>query len=74
MTIDYTIRVSDVVVLGGGVAAFLKVWVGSRDIQRDLTRLVNDHEARITKLRGDTDDHHEWLVRNGLDRRAHQRG
>lgn len=38
--IDTTIHLSDVVLVGGGIAAFLKAFVWQRDINRDVLRIL----------------------------------
>lgn len=40
MNIDTTIHLSDVVMVGGGIVAFLRAFLWQRDINRDVVRLL----------------------------------
>jgi len=51
---DFTIHLSDLVIVGGLVVAFFKIFLGLRDAIRDLTSAmktmrveVDDHETRL---------------------------
>jgi len=66
---DTQIHVSDLIVGMGGIIAFLKVFLGTRDVQRDLITLVRQNTADIERIDGRVEYHHEWLIRNGMDLR-----
>ena len=57
MNFDWSISLSDLALVGGGIFAFFKVYLGMRDTLRDLTAAmigvrgeVDDHETRIRSL------------------------
>lgn len=74
ITIDKTIHLSDIVMFGGGILAFLKVYY-------NMQKSIDKHEDRITTNEGEIEridgrqaQHHDWLIRSGLDRRTgHER-
>jgi len=70
-TIDYQIRISDLIVGIGGIIAFVKMFVGTRDVQRDLTALVKELCLRVERIDSRQHEHHDWLVGAGLNRRIH---
>jgi hypothetical protein len=69
--IDYQIHFSDLIVGVGFIAAFIKVFVSNRDVQRDLVAIVKDLRMDVDRIDRRTNDHHEWLIAGGLDRRGH---
>ena len=75
--IDSTIHLSDLVVFGGGLIAFVSIFIRMRDAMRDLTRAVGSPGPPPTGLIGDLHHvkreqrtHRDWLVRGGLDQDA----
>jgi hypothetical protein len=85
LQIDQTIHLSDVALVGGGLWAFVKMFIGQRDINRQqavtnsqIMRILGEREPRSARrgILGDIDelkerqgDHHEWLIRKGFGRR-----
>lgn len=70
---DLTIHLSDLLLIGGGIFAFVKVFY-------KVSRTLENHSREIVELRTDVDtvseqvdQHHEWIVRSGIDRRLHIR-
>lgn len=76
MNIDWTIHVSDVALFLGMLLAFLKMFVSTRDTMRDLVKAVGQAEppsglvGDVREVTKQVNDHHEWLIRYGLDRRT----
>lgn len=67
---DTTIHASDLVLFGGGILAFLRIWLTMRDSVRDNSRdilridvVVKEHGAVIQK-------HESMLARLGFNRFA----
>lgn len=79
ITMDWTIQFSDLLLIGGGVFAFIKMFLMLRDTLRDLVRMVGTDQPRtgligkMGDIQDQVNDHHTWLVRAGLDRRARDR-
>ena len=44
--VDTTIHLSDVVLVGGGIASFLKAFLWQRDINRDVLRLLRGEDGK----------------------------
>lgn len=69
---DFTISVSDLVLFGGGVFAFLKVLLLVRDGLRDLARSVGTTNppsgllGDMLEVKGDIRQQREWLIRAGV--------
>ena len=81
MTLDWSISISDLFLIGGGILAFLKIFLSVRD-----TLTSHDEGLRTLKqevgtvdppsgLKGDVkhvkreqQEHREWLIRAGLDK------
>lgn len=65
---DWTISFSDVVLFGGGILTFLKIFLSMRDMIRDLTTVVGKDNppsglvGEIRTVRTQQSLHHEWLV------------
>ena len=59
MNFDWSISLSDLALVGGGIFAFFKVYLGMRDTLRDLT-------AALKGVRGQVDDHEDRI--RGLER------
>lgn len=80
MTFDSTVHLSDMVVVGGGIIAFLKVYLADRDVKRQMAGVLDNHEKRIVVVEDRTENHHTWLIRNRMDelpplgRRSYDRG
>ena len=66
---NYQISVSDLILIGGGILAFMKVFISTRDVQRDLATIVRELRDDVDRIDRRQDKHHEWLIANGLDRR-----
>ena len=74
MTFDWTINLSDVFLVGGGILAFLKVFLSMRDAHVELTRVVGREDpptglvGDVKHIRIEQQEHREWLIRAGLDK------
>lgn len=74
MQLDWTIHLSDLLVLGAGVLAFFKVFVTIRDSLRDLTSAVGKTDppsgllGDVHHIEREQQQHREWLIRAGLDK------
>lgn len=74
MTFDYSIHLSDLLLVGGGILAFLKVFLSLRDLIRDLDRRVGTEVPRsgltgdVRALQGESKQHREWFIRSGMDK------
>lgn len=69
VTFDWTINLGQLLTVGGGILAFLKVFLG-------MQKLLDNHELRLKTVEGefkivevDVKKHDTWLVRAGLDLR-----
>lgn len=58
MQLDSTIHLSDIVLFGGGMLAFVRVWLAMRDD-------VRDHTTQIGLLKKTTDKHGDILESHG---------
>lgn len=74
LTIDWTIHLSDLIVFGGGIIAFVTIFLRLRDAMRDLTKAVGSEGPPPIGLIGDVHhlkreqrQHREWLIRAGID-------
>lgn len=74
MEVDATIHLSDLIMFGGGIIAFISTFMRVRDALRDLTKAVGTPGPPPTGLMGDVHhikreqrQHRDWLVRAGLD-------
>lgn len=73
MTFDWTISVSDVLLFGGGVFAFVRVFMTVRDSLRDLSTAVGHAEppsgliGDVRAIQAEQQQQREWLIRGGLD-------
>lgn len=54
-TIDTTVHLSDVVMVGGGIVSFIVMF---QRINLILNRVVED----VKELKTDRDKHHDWLI------------
>ena len=74
MTIDWTINISDVAILGAGIIAFVKVSMSLRDTLRDVVRRIGTEEppsgllGDVHHIKKEQQQHREWLIRGGMDR------
>lgn len=69
---DGTINLGQVLTIGGGIVAFLKMWLGMRDIQRDNTKDILGLKE-VARSHGDSiAEHEKWLISAGLDRRSNE--
>jgi hypothetical protein len=67
---DYQIHLSDLILIGSGIVAFLKIFIWNRDILRELTAETKDLRLDVNRIETRQDVHHEWLIGNGLDLRT----
>ena len=80
-TFDWTISLSDVFLLGGGILAFGKIFLAVRDTltshDEGLRALKQDVGASdppsglkgdVKHIRREQQEHREWLIRGGLDK------
>lgn len=44
-SIDYTIHFSDIVLVGGGIVAFLKMFVSQRDLNQKVLRILEGEKG-----------------------------
>ena len=72
--IDYQIHLSDLVVFFGGLIAFFKIFLTTRDLLREFGHDIEGLRGDVDRIDGVQAAHHEWLVRNGLDRRSYMVG
>lgn len=76
---DTTIHLSDLIIFGGGIIAFLKVFLSVRDGLRDIARTVGSDDppsglvGRMQGAEHRLSEHHEWLIRVGIDQQRAQR-
>lgn len=73
VSFDWTINLGQLLTIGGGIMAFIKVFV-------DTNNILRDHSREITELKESSENHEHairahdrWLVRAGLDRREADR-
>jgi len=70
---DNTIHLSDLLIFGGGVLAFFKVFLSLRDEMRDLRKAVGGVDppeglvGDVHHLKRESRQHREWLIRAGID-------
>lgn len=67
MHLDFTVRLSDIILLVGGLLAALRVLVSDQEIKQQLATMMEDHEKRLTQVEERTDLHQTWLIRSRLD-------
>ena len=72
-TIDWSIQFSDLLLFGGGVWAFLKIFIGMRDSLRDITRLLGTSNppegvlGDVFNLKRESQRHRTWLIEIGSE-------
>lgn len=77
MTLDWTFRISDLLVLGGGILSFVWMAIHVRDSIRDLTQavgsrktndglwgVVTDLKRDHSQLREEVTSHREWILQH----------
>lgn len=69
-TVDTQIHLSDLLLFGGVLVAFVKMFVSNRDILRDLVKAMTTLTSDVNRIDERQEQHHEWLIRDGLDRRT----
>jgi len=68
MNIDWTLSISDLLLVGGGIIAFIKMSMSFRDAIRDLTKAVgskNPPEGLLGDMehtKAAVSRHNDWLV------------
>lgn len=67
---DGTVNLGQILTIGGGIVAFLKMWLGMRDILRDNTRDILGLKEVSRNVCDQVDEHERWLVSAGLDQRS----
>lgn len=74
MNFDTTINLSDLLVIGGGVIAFLKIWLKVRDVLRDVQLVLGSIGpppsglvGEVHAMRRELGTHREWMIRAGID-------
>lgn len=70
MIIDYSVRLSDLLLWGSVAGTAFKIILTNRDILKNTIRMVADHESRIKEIKSIVDDHDDVIIRNGLDLKA----
>ena len=74
MTFDWTINLGEVLLVGGGIVAFLKVFLSMRDSHVEVVRVLGKEEppsgvvGDVKHIRIEQQEHREWLIRAGLDK------
>lgn len=68
-TVDTQIHLSDLLLFGGALVAFVKMFVSNRDILRDLVKAMGTLTKDVDRIEDRQQQHHEWLIRDGLDLR-----
>lgn len=75
--VDAQVHLSDIVLFGSGIYAYVKMLIIARDIIRDMRRDIgtkNPREGLLGDVEGLKDhaaDHRDWLIRAGLDQPEH---
>lgn len=75
ITIDWTISAGQIMMFVGWVITVAVFTVKLRDQLRDLVRAVGTHEpptgliGQVRELTDRQEQHHEWFIRSGMDRR-----
>lgn len=75
---DFTVHVSDMLVFGGGLWAFFKIFLTVRDALKELTAAVGQKlppsglMGEVEHIKLEQSDHRDWLIAAGLDRRRSQ--
>lgn len=69
---DGTVNLGQILTIGGGIVAFLKMWLGMRDILRDNTRDILGLKEESRNHGDRIEEHENWLVGAGLDRRSNE--
>lgn len=65
---DPTIKLGDVLLIGGGIIAFVKMFFVMRDAIRDLTKAVGSKEPRdgllgdMVAIKEEQEQHNAWLI------------
>lgn len=66
--IDPTIRLGDILLVIGGIAAFLKMFTSMRDAMRDLAREIGSRDPRagllgdMASVKDEQTQHNAWLI------------
>lgn len=67
-TMDLTVHLSDLIIFGGGLFAFVKISVYYRDILKEIQNEIGSRDPRkgllgdVADLKECSDEHHDWLV------------
>lgn len=76
---DWTLNITTLLIVAGALVTFFKGFISVRDALRDLTKVVGQETPQPTGLLGDIfhmkieqQQHRDWLIGAGLDRRNHQ--
>lgn len=70
MAVNWTIDISDLLVLGAALFAVLRVTISQRDIVRDVASAAKALREDVDRIDGRVNTHHEWLIGAGLDQRS----
>jgi hypothetical protein len=76
VSFDWTVHVSDVMLFGAGIWAFITMFVSLRDAIRDLSVNVGKKHPRegllgdVEHMKEEIQEHRDWLIAAGLDRRV----
>lgn len=68
MHFDGTIHLSDLIVFGGGVIAFIKVFISVQNVLQKMQLTLGTRNPRegmlgdVEHLKDTTQEHHEWLI------------
>lgn len=67
---DSVIHLSDLLIAGGMLVTVFTVFIKGRDVVRDLTGTVSAITKQVERIDLQQQEHHEWLIRDGMDRRT----
>jgi len=71
--IDWTVSVSDILILGGGLVAFVKMFLSLRDSLRDISRAIGQKEppdgliGDVQGLKRESRQHRDRLIEMGAE-------
>jgi hypothetical protein len=69
---DSTIHISDLILFGGGIIAFFKVWMALRDTVRDNSRDISRIDKTVTEHGYKLEHHDQALARLGFTKLPHR--
>lgn len=70
MHFNPTISLDTILLVGGGIIAFAKIFLSIRDLLRDHSADIKMMKGDIFHLKQESGSHRDWLIAAGLDRRS----